>query len=106
MAEILKLLPFDQSRPQGQGRVQAFQGLDVGLLIETQHPTATGRVQIELDNLGHLLLKEGVGAGQEVAQTMGFEHQGGQNPLHGSGTHGQNLPSPGDQAGQIAHAVM
>jgi hypothetical protein len=42
MADIFKLLTFDQARTQGQGRVQAFQGLDVGLLVETENATASG----------------------------------------------------------------
>src|SRR5512138_1986704 len=106
MADILKLLAFDQAGPQGQRRVQALQGLDVGLLIETENPTVPGRMQVEVKNLGHLLLEQRVGTGQEVAQAMGLEHQGGQNPLHRRRTHGQNLAAPGDQAGQIAHAVV
>ena len=40
MANILKLLAFDQPRRQGQRRRQAFQGLEVGLLVETEHPPA------------------------------------------------------------------
>jgi hypothetical protein len=75
MADILKLLAFDQPRTQRQGGVQAFQGLDVGFLIEAENSTAPGRMQVELKNLGHLFLKQGVGAGQEVAEAMRFEHQ-------------------------------
>ena len=58
MADILKLLAFDQARTQGQRRVQALQGLDVGLLIQTENPTVPGRMQIEVENLGHLLFKQ------------------------------------------------
>src|SRR5262245_4542523 len=54
MADILKLLAFDQARPQGQGGMQALQGLDVSLLIEAKNPTAPGGMQIELKNLRHL----------------------------------------------------
>src|SRR4029453_14032168 len=106
MADILKLLAFDQARPQGQGRVQAFQGLDVGLLVQTQNPTAAGRMQIEVDNLGHLLRKPRVRAGQEVAHPMRFEDQFGQNPVDGCRAHGQNFSPAGDQLRQIAHAIM
>src|SRR6188474_3260349 len=106
MAEILKLLTFDQPWPQGQGRVQALQGLNVGLLIETQDPTAPGRMQIEVDNLCHLLLKQGIGPSQEVAQAVGLEDQLGQNPLDSRRTHGQNLSAPGDQPRQIPPAGM
>jgi hypothetical protein len=42
MADILKFLAFDQTGPQGQRRVQAFQGLDVGLFIQAEKPTAPG----------------------------------------------------------------
>src|ERR687892_1358443 len=72
MADIRKLLAFDQARAQRQRRVQAFQSLDVGLLIQTEHATTSGRMQIEVDNLSHFLLKHRVGAGQEVAQAMGL----------------------------------
>ena len=77
MPDILKLLAFDQAWAQGQGRVQALQGLDVGLLVETEHATVTGRMQVEGKNLSHFLLKQWVRAGQEVAQPMGVEDQGG-----------------------------
>ena len=106
MADILKLLTFNQPWPQGQRGVQPLQGLDVGLLLETENPTAPGRRQVEVENFGHLLLKQGIRAGQEVAQAMGVEHQFRQNPLHGRRTHGQNLPPSGDQPRQIADAVM
>src|SRR5205814_9985925 len=75
MADILKLRAFNQARTQGQGWVQALQGLDVGLLVETEHTTVTRRMQIEVENFGHLLLKQGVGPGQEITQAMRFEHQ-------------------------------
>jgi hypothetical protein len=95
MANILKLLAFDQTRRQGQRRRQAFQGLEVGLLVETEHPPAPGWRQIEGEHLGQLLLKAGVGAGQEVRQALGLEDQGGHNPLARRRTHGQNLAAPG-----------
>jgi hypothetical protein len=97
MPEILKLLALDQAWPQGQGRVQPLQSLDVSLLIQTENPTIARGMQIQVKNLGHLLLKQRVGARQEVAQAMGLENQRRQNPLHGSGTHGQNLSSAFDQ---------
>src|SRR5215210_7765401 len=106
MADILKLLAFDQPRTQRQRGVQALQGLEVGLLIKAENPTAPGGMQVELENLGHLLFKPRVSPGQEIAQAMGFEHQRRQNPLHGGRTHSQNLPPPGDQPRQIADAVV
>src|SRR5262245_38717438 len=39
MADILELLALDQAGTQGQSWRQAFQGLDVGLLIKTEHTT-------------------------------------------------------------------
>src|SRR5215510_13333085 len=93
MAEILKLLTFDQAGPHGQSRMQAFQGLDVGLLIKTENPTLTRGMQVELENLGHLLLKQGIGTGQEVAHPMRLEHQLRQNPLYRGRTPGQNFPA-------------
>src|SRR5262249_4440006 len=55
MAAILNLLALHQPGPQRQGRVQALQGLEMGLLIETQAPTTAGRRQIEVENLRPLL---------------------------------------------------
>src|SRR6476661_469638 len=106
MAEILKFLALNQPWTQGQGGVQALQGLDVGLLIQTENTTAPGRMQIEVENLSHLLLKQGIGTSQEVAHAMRFEHQLGQNALYCGRTHGQNLAASSDQPGQIAHAVV
>src|SRR5262245_9582085 len=106
MADILKFLAFDQARAQGQRGVQALQGLDVGLLIKTENPTVGRGMQIEIENLGHLLLEQRVRAGQEVAQAMGLEHQRCQNSLNRSRTHGQNFSASGDQLRQIPHAVV
>ena len=106
VAHICKFLALNQARPQGQRRGQALQGWDAGLLIETQHATVAWGVQIEGANLRPLLLKPGVGAGPAVAQALGGEHQGGQNPLDGGRTPGQDFPAPCHQAGQIPHAVM
>jgi hypothetical protein len=74
-AEILNLLAFEQPRTQGQSRLQAFQGLTVGLLIARENPTPARGMQVEIENLGPLLLKHGIGAGQEVTPAMRFEHQ-------------------------------
>jgi hypothetical protein len=63
-------------------------------------------VQIEGANRRPLLLKPGGGAGPAVAQALGGEHQGGQNPLDGGRTPGQDFPAPCHPAGQIPHAVM
>jgi len=106
VADILKLLAFDPARAQGQCRMPPLQGLDPSLLIETEDPTVTRRMQIEIENLRHLLFKQRVGAGQEVAHPMGFEHQGRQNPLHGGRTHRQNLSPACHHPGQIADAVV
>ena len=105
-AEILKLLALDQARPQGQRGRQPLQGLEVGLLSEAEHATPARGMQIEGENLGPRLLKQGVGAGQEVTQAMGLEHQCRQNPLDRGRAHGQNLAAPSDQAGHIPDAVM
>src|ERR1044072_3102027 len=59
MAEILKFLPLDQPWAQRQRRIQALQSLDMSLLIQTQNPTIFWGVQIQLQNLGHVLLKQG-----------------------------------------------
>src|SRR4051812_9595605 len=47
VAKVLKLLALDQAGTQGQSRMQALQGLDVGLLIETEHATPARGMQIE-----------------------------------------------------------
>ena len=42
MADRLTLWACDQARPQGQRRVPALQGLEVGLLSQAQTPTGAG----------------------------------------------------------------
>jgi hypothetical protein len=104
MADLLKLLVFDQPRRQGQGGVLTRQGLDVGRLIEAEHPTAPGRRQVELTKLGPLLLQQGGGPGQARAPAMRFQNQFRHTPLHGRRTQGQTLSAPGAHPRQIPDA--
>src|SRR5215204_4413500 len=104
VTNIFKFLVLNQARPRGQRRVQALQGLDASLLIEAEHATVAWGREVEVNNLGHPLLKLGVGPGQEVAQAMGFEHQVRQNPLHRGRTHREDVASASHQAGHIPHA--
>ena len=78
----------------------------MGLLSEAETRQGRGGRQIEGENLGPRLLKQGIGAGQEVTQARGLAHHRGQTPVDRSRAHGQNFPAPGHPLRHIADAVM
>ena len=90
--------PFDVAQPHRQHRLGAVERLDLGFLVDTQHDGVVGRVEIEADDIAHLLDEEGVVGELEVALAVGLD--------------GERLPALhgalGDAAllGHGAHAPM
>jgi len=103
-AAILNLLPFAQARPPGQRGGPAVQGLEVSLLLQTQAPTARGRLQVAVDNLRQLLRKQRGGARQEIPPAMRLESQLSQNPWDRRRAHAQNFPPSSDPPGHVTPA--
>jgi hypothetical protein len=70
-ADIRNLLACDHAGPQGQGRGQACQGWEGGLLRTTENPPRPGRLPREGQALGPLLRQQRSGAGQAGAHARG-----------------------------------
>src|SRR2546427_8068475 len=60
MARVVVSAAFHLARAHWQQRLRAIQGLDLRLLIGTQHEGAVRRIQVEADNIAHLLHEEWV----------------------------------------------
>ncbi len=71
--EVLKAVPLALPRSEGQGWLQAIQGLNVALLVKAQHHRMRRRVQVQAQNRRRLGFEVGVGAGDVVAPLMGPE---------------------------------
>jgi len=78
VAGVLELAPFDAPGPDGQGRGDAFEGLDAGHLVDAEGWDTSGGTlggePIGLANVMALLGELRIGLGVEPpAHTMGFE---------------------------------
>ena len=67
---------------EGQDRRRALEGLDLRLLIDAQHDRRLGRVQVEADDVTHLLDEERVGGELEVFELVGLEPEGSPDAAH------------------------
>ena len=76
--------PFDVAQPHRQHRLDVVECLDLGFLVDTQHDGVVGRVEIEADDIAHLLDEEGVVGELEVALAVGLDGEQTKPPLHGA----------------------
>ena len=80
MTKIFKAMPFGSARREGQNRVQAVQGLDGALFIDTEDRRVERRLKVQADNIGGLLFKleghrwSGNHAPDEVEYRIGARH--------------------------------
>jgi hypothetical protein len=82
MPTVVVSAPLGQTRGQRQDRLGAVEGLDLGLLVHTKHERGCGRVQIEPDDVAHLLDQLGVVGELEVLNPVGLEPEGLPDPAH------------------------
>ena len=73
MPHIVMSHALDITQPQGEDRLRTIQRLDLGFLIHAQHQRLVRRIEIEPDNVPHLLHKEGIGGELEGALPMGLQ---------------------------------
>jgi hypothetical protein len=52
---LFAALAFRVAEPEGQDRLGPFQRLDLGLLVDAQHNGIAGRIQVETDDIAHLV---------------------------------------------------
>src|SRR4051812_37229373 len=55
MALVIVRAPFDLPRTHRQQRLRAIEGLDLALLVDADHQRLVRRIEIEPDNVAHLL---------------------------------------------------
>jgi hypothetical protein len=80
VAVILKTMSLGPAWRKGQNRIQAVQGLDRGLFIDTKDGGMIRRVQIEPDNVGGLFLEVGILAQHVTAQPVRLKAVPSPNP--------------------------
>ena len=99
VTDVIVGYPFDVAQPHRQHRLGAVERLDLGFLVDTEHDGVVGRVEIEADDIAHLLDEEGVVGELEVALAVGLDGEQTEPALHGA---------LGDAAllGHGAHAPM
>ena len=80
MAHIIVGPPLDLPRPHGQQRLRAIQRLDLRLLVRAQYERAIRRVQVQADDIPHLLDEEGVPRQFEGLRPMRLQTEGPPDP--------------------------
>ena len=61
VALVVMAAPLDLPRPHRQQRLSAVERLDLRLFIDAQHQGAVGRVEVEPNDVAHLVHKQRVG---------------------------------------------
>jgi len=84
IAFVVVGLPGRQPFAQGKKRLRAIQGLDLGLLIETDDRCVIGGVQVEADHVADLLLGLGIGTELEGLDAVRFEAVLLPDPMNGA----------------------
>ena len=71
MPFVIVSVALDLTRPQLQFGLGAIQSLDLRLLVNRQHQSVIGRVQVQTDNIKNLLSKVWIVADLERFQAVG-----------------------------------
>jgi hypothetical protein len=77
-----------------QDRGAAVEGLDLGLLIDAEHDRGVGRVQIQPNDVSHLVDELRIGGQLERLCQMGLETEGPPDPADGRLAHPGGLGHP------------
>src|SRR5207244_10306929 len=73
LAFVVVCAPLRLTGPHRQDRLRAIERLDLTLLIGTQHQSALRRVQIQADDVAHLLDQLRIGGQLEALRAMWLE---------------------------------
>ena len=80
-----------ESRAQREDGSGAIQGLDLGLLVHTEHQSAIGGIEVKAHHITHLFDELGVGAELEGVDQVGLESEGPPNATHARLAHPRRL---------------
>src|SRR5260370_5571946 len=76
VAFVVVRAAFDLSGAHGQQRRGSVQGLNLTLLVHTQHQSAVGRAQIKADDVANLVDEQRIAAQLEGPAAMGLQRKG------------------------------
>lgn len=82
VAYIVPSASFDLAGAQRQQGLTAVEGLDLRLLVDTEYQGLPGRVEIQPDDVAHLLDELRVTTSFEGLDAMGFELEGSPDALY------------------------
>ena len=83
MPVVLKAVMFGAAWRERQDGIETIQGLNGGLLIDTEHGRVLGRVQIEAEDVGRFGFEIGIIAGHVAFEAVRFQAGFLPNPMHG-----------------------
>jgi arabinofuranosyltransferase len=83
VADVVVGDAFDVAEADRQHGLGAVEGLDLALLVDTQDDRVVGRIQIEPDDVTHLLDEEGIRRDLEVLLAMGLKAERLPDALYG-----------------------
>lgn len=72
---------FDVAEAHGQVGLRPLQRLDLALFIDAQHVRVVGRIEIETNDVPHLLYEERIGGELEMPSPMWLLSKGGQSTV-------------------------
>ena len=99
VADVVVRDPFDVAQSHRQQRLRALEGLDLTLLVDTQHERIIRRIQIQPDHIAKLFDKERIGRELEGPRAMRLHAKERKVALHSALGYARF-------ASQIPHAPM
>ena len=85
MALVVMAAPLDLPRPHRQQRLNAVERLDLRLFVDAQHQGAVGWVEVELNDVAHLVDKQRVGRQLEGFDAVRLQSKGTPDATHARG---------------------
>ena len=82
MARVVVGPPLDLARPHRQEWLGPIERLDLTLLVHAQHQRAVWRLEVQADDIPHLLDEERVGGQLEGLGPMGLQREGAPDAMH------------------------
>jgi hypothetical protein len=95
MALVVMAAPGNLTRPHGQHRLAAIEGLDLALFVDAEHDRMLGRRHVKSDDIPHFGNKVGIGRKFERLDPMRLKTKGAPDALHGRGR----------DSGRLGHAA-
>jgi hypothetical protein len=87
MPDVVMRTPLNLTRAHRQQRLRAVQGLDLALLVQAQHQRLVRRIQVQPDDIAHLLDEQRVARELEGLAPMRLQAKGPPDPADGALTH-------------------